>query len=236
MLHTAVVTEVQKQSEQALRLLLTATQEKSTHLVQQVHPAWVEAALPGYAVIASVSGDHRAVARSSLLLVKLYNVKWPSLTALKCKVHRLALLAREPVLRVLASAALYMHRGAVRRCVGREARLALMELVGEPAYVALVNSPDVAGPQAALDITDLHADTWAAEGYRILHRAGIWTCREASVLARLALAPGALDCTSKFVVTTPSNNDLIDFLNKLDALFPEQAWLFGSDMDRALSE
>jgi hypothetical protein len=222
--------------DQMLRRLMTATQEKAARLVQQVHPAWVEAALPGHAALSPVMDGVQAVMRSSFLLAELYKVNWPSLVSLRSKAHRVALLAREPALRVLAAGALYVRRGAVRRCVGREARRALVELVGEAAYVALVNAPDAGGPQAALDTSDLRADVWAAEGYRTLHAAGTWTCRDASILTRLTLAPGALDEQLTPVGTAHLNVDVVDFLNKLDVLFPEQAWLFGSNMDRALSE
>jgi hypothetical protein len=223
-------------SGEVLRQLLLATQQKASHLVEQVHPAWVEAALPDHAALSSALGGTHAVARASVLLADLYKVKWPSLSSLRSKAHRVALLAREPALRVLAAAALYVRRGSVRRCVGREARAALVALVGESAYTALINAPDAGGPQAVLDTSDLRADTWAAEGYRTLHSAGTWSCRDASVLTRLTLAPGALDIRPAPLTTPPLSGDVMDFLNKLDALFPEQAWLFGSDMDRALSE
>jgi hypothetical protein len=217
-----------------LHRLFMAAQHKSAQLAQHMHPAWVTAALPGHGAWAMQDGGGPALVRVSLLLGALYGVHWPGLASLRNRAHRVALLSRPLVLRVLAAAALHVKRGAVRHCVGREVRRCLVELVGEPAYAALLDSPDTSSPPAASSLGDLNPEAWATEGYRALHATSAWTCKDASVIARLALAPGAFD-ESPAAAAAPAQADMTDFLNRLELFFPEQSWLFGSDMDRALS-
>jgi Bacterial type III secretion protein (HrpB4) len=212
--------------------LFALAQRKSARLAQHVHPDWVSAALPGHAAWALQEQCGPALARVSLLLGRLYGVRWPGLVSLRDRAHRVAVLTRPLALRVLATAALYVQRAAVRRCVGRDARQALVDLVGEPAYAALLAAPDAGGPRAEVDLRQHDLDFWAAEGYRALHVAGAWRCKDASVIARLLLAPGAFDGAAP--ADAAPADDMAAFVHQLDSFFPEQSWLFGSDMDRVL--
>jgi Bacterial type III secretion protein (HrpB4) len=225
-----------------LQSLFAAAQSKSLRLAQHVHPAWVAAALPQHSAWALQGHDGPVAQRVSQLLGQLYGVRWPGLHALRWRAHRVALLPRSMVLRVLAGTALYLQRAGVRHCVGRASRLALENMVGAPAMAALLNAPTAghcAGSTTPLDFASLDPELWAAEGYRALHAAGVWTCKDASVIARLTLAPGAFDrptpATAATPDITPSSADLAAYLHQLEHFFPEQSWLFGSNMDRALS-
>jgi hypothetical protein len=225
-----------------LRCLFAAVQTKSSHLAQHIHPAWVSAALPNHGTWALHVQDEPVAQRVSHLLGNLYGVRWPALASLHHRVHRVALLTKPMTLRVLAGAALYLQRGGVRHCVGRQARQALEQMVGVPALAAMLNLPAAdrtTGNAPQLSAADLEPELWAAQGYRVLHAAGVWTCKDASVIARLSLSPGAFDepapATEPKPGLAPTAVDLVAYLNQLEHYFPEQSWLFGSNMDRALS-
>jgi Bacterial type III secretion protein (HrpB4) len=221
----------------SLRRLMRAAHDKSARLAQHMHPQWVAAALPNHVAWAVQGGG--GVFRASLGLAELYGVRWPDLVSLRGRAHRLALLERPATLQVLAAAALYTRRGAVRRCVGRQARQDLVALVGEPAFAALLDMPDTAERHAAQDTPlalDAGAEAWAAEGYRALHASRVCTCKNASVIARLTLSPGALDRSGSISGSSEPllPAEMVAFVQRLETLFPEQSWLFGSDTDRAL--
>jgi Bacterial type III secretion protein (HrpB4) len=219
-----------------LRRLLDAAGHKSAHLATQLHPAWLEAAWPeDWPVAPSSAWGERATRRTSLLLAQVYGVRWPGLVSLRARAHRIVLLAREPLLRVLAAAALYGRSGDVRRCVGRQARDALIALVGEPAYAALLQAPDAGAAVRPIEAADLRPEACAAQGYQLLLACGQWHCRDASLIARLTLPPGAGREAAAQRDTAPSPLQWSGLFGRFDAFFPEQAWMFGSDMDRALS-
>jgi Bacterial type III secretion protein (HrpB4) len=219
-----------------LQRLLGSAQHKSAQLATQVHRGWLEAALPeDYPDGALRAFCDRATTRTALLLAEAYAVRWPSLTSLRRRAHRIALLAREPLLRALAAAAFHGRSGDVRRCVGRQARHALVELVGEPAYAALLQTPDAGGAVRAIEAADLQRDACAAKGYQLLQERGLLSCRDASLITRLSLPPGAVREAAAQPDTPISQVQLSGLFDRFDAFFPEQAWMFGSDMDRALS-
>jgi Bacterial type III secretion protein (HrpB4) len=224
-----------------LQSLFAAAQSKSLRLAQHVHPAWVAAALPHHSAWALQGPDGPVAQRVSQLLGQLYGVRWPGLHSLRQRAHRVALLTRPLALRVLAGAALYLQRAGVRHCVGRASRLALEDMVGAPALAALLNSSTAdhsSSNKNPLGLANLNPELWAAEGYRALHAAGLWTCKDASVIVRLTLAPGAFDEPTQATAATPdiapSTADMAVYLHQLENFFPEQSWLFGSNMDRAL--
>ncbi len=220
--------------EQALRLLFAATDAKSARLIHHIHPAWVQAALPGKATWAT----EQANARISVLLGEAYRVRWPSLDSLRTKAHRLALLGGPQILQILATVWLYLRRAAMRRCVDREVRSSFRAMTGEPAYEALLQAPLSAQALAESDLGNLgslSAEQVAAAGYAALHASGFWTCKDASVIARLSLSPDALDWLDVATDGTRQRGEIAAFLERLPHFFPEQSWMFGSDMDRALS-
>lgn len=220
-----------------LRRLMAAAQAKSEQLICHMHPGWVRAALPGLAdgpLAWPIDVGGRV--RLSAKLAALHQVRWPGLPALRSRLHRVALLGLPLMLRVLAAAALYQHRDAVRHCIGRDARRHLMDLVGGPAHAALLDSPVATDPRTQAQAPGVPmaaaVEVWAAHGYRLLHAQRLWTCPDAAAVARLAFAPGTFEPPGG---STPQPGAMTDFFQRLDIFFPEQSWLFGSDMDRALS-
>jgi hypothetical protein len=173
--------------------------------------------------------------RMSFLLADYYDVQWPSVVFLRSKVNRIALLAAPIVKRVLAAAALYINRGSVRRCIARDDRRALIGLVGESAYAGIRDAPEIKGLQLIAPIKNFQTDLWANQGFELLQASSHSMSAKSSKIAQLILTPNvAKEKTS--IANSPSVcDDLVEFIDKLDIFFPEQAWLFGLDMDQVLS-
>jgi len=109
----------------------------------------------------------------------------PMLTDLAAPAGRMALHAREPLLRRLCALALLSRPGVIRCCVERHARQALEQRLGTIfgllRELAHGGSP-VPGHAAAWTPTQ-----WACAGYADLVRARAWPHRSLRCLARLAL-------------------------------------------------
>jgi hypothetical protein len=221
---------------QNLRQLMCAVQERSTHFVRDIHPQWGSAALPDFDGLLSRCEDGVSITRMSLILADYYNVEWPNLLALRNKVNRIALLAAPAAKRVLAAAALYAGRAGVRRCIARHDRLAMIALVGEPAYVGIRDAPDTGGLQLAMEFNNFQPDTWANKGYGLLQMSDAKMCIKSSRIAQLILNPIETDQKVSEVKPKLGCYDFIEFINQLDIFFPELTWLFGLDMDQVLSE
>lgn len=220
-----------------LRRLLQAADAKAADLASHLHPDWVKAAWQHAGALAARQARRVPPQRQSALLAQIYGLRWPALADLQAPAHRLALLSRAPLLRVLATCALYPRRERVRRSIGRDVRHALLDAIGETAYRQLLDSPapGLANPQP-LSARDLDPERLAAAGYRALCAQGAWTCRSALALTRMSLAPDVLDNAGAAPSSTSRDAGGADAaLQRLPDFFPELAWLFGSDMDRALS-
>jgi hypothetical protein len=199
-----------------------------------MHPDWIEAALPGRVHWALSQAGGAKGGRLSMLLASAYGVAWPDLLTLRHRAHRVALLPMPACKQVLAMVALYAKRGSVRRCVGRTARLSLVAMVGEPAYWALVKTTETHAQAVDHEVAHRSLEECAAHGYRLLNDNGLLTCKKASLITRLTLARDALSAAPLTSRAVP-HHELSDLLHRLDQFFPEHSWLFGSDMDRALS-
>jgi hypothetical protein len=214
--------------------LLRAIDAKSAGLALQVHGGWhagVQAqAWPG----STRPARQRLLVQASQAVATMYGVRWPGLNMLRPRVHRVAVLEREPLLRVLAAAALHAQRFTVRQIVSKAERVRLCAIVGEPAYRALVEStPGGLPAQAGGTVERLGLSELAEAGCRAIATQNLWRCRDVLTLVRLALAP---DTRSVQVSVAPARRGpLMGFEERLDLYFPEFAWLFGSEMDRALS-
>ena len=209
-----------------LRHLMAAARAKSDDLVAQLHPAWVQAAWQRVGFERAPAGGphaHRALAA-------VYGLRWAPLDALRQRAHRIALLPRAQVLRVLAAVALHGQRERVRRSIGRGARQAVIERIGEPAYNELLAAPPAPAAKATpLEPAELDLDYLAAAGCARLGERREWQCRDSLAWVRLALPPSATSTSG----AAPADAD--SPLARLPHYFPEHAWLFGSPMDRALS-
>jgi hypothetical protein len=228
-----------------LRHLLATARAKSADIAAQLHPAWVQAAWQriGFETPPATAGARSEAALGSAL-AGVYGLRWASLAGFQHRAHRIALLPRDQVLRVLAAVALHAERERVRRCIGRGARQAVIERIGEPAYNELLAAPRAAdnGSSGALSAADLDPDRLAAAGYARLSERREWHCRQTLAWVRLALAPGSTQADPSFAspstssAAAPSGSPTGDsMMARLPHYFPEHAWLFGSPMDRALS-
>ena len=225
-----------------LRHLLATARAKSADIAAQLHPAWVQAAWQriGFETPPPAAAGERGASA----LAGVYGLRWASLAGFQHRAHRIALLPREQVLRVLGAVALHAERERVRRCIGRGARQAVIERIGEAAYNELLAAPRINGNPAAgaLSAAELDPERLAAAGYARLSERREWHCKHTLAWVRLALAPGSTQADPAFAFPSasssaaPSTSPPGDsMMARLPHYFPEHAWLFGSPMDRALS-
>jgi hypothetical protein len=216
-----------------LRHALACARAKSADVAAHVHPAWIETAWQRIGIAPPPSPDAAGVARCAIAFASLYGLRWPSLARFERRAHRIALLPRTEILRVLAAVALHDDRERVRRCVERGLRSAIVRLVGEAAYQGLIDAPRrPAWAPTALAAADLDPPRLAAAGYAVLSAQGAWQCRDMLAWVRLALPPAGTDAEAPAWPVLPEPAPVLD---RLSTYFPEHAWLFGSPMDRALS-
>ena len=227
-----------------LRHLLATARAKSADIAAQLHPAWVQAAWQriGFDTPPAGAGTRSEAALASAL-GSVYGLRWASLAGFQHRAHRIALLPRDQVLRVLAAVALHAERERVRRCIGRGARQAVIERIGEAAYNELMSAPRAeAGAAGALSASDLDPERLAAAGYARLSERREWHCKHTLAWVRLALAPASTHSDPSFAFPSTSSSAATStsphgdsMMARLPHYFPEHAWLFGSPMDRALS-
>lgn len=228
-----------------LRHLLATASAKSADIAAQLHPAWVQAAWQriGFDTPPAAAGERGASALASALGA-VYGLRWASLAGFQHRAHRIALLPREQVLRVLGAVALHAERERVRRCIGRGARQAVIERIGEAAYTELLAAPRASdnGAAGALTPAELEPERLAAAGYARLSERREWHCKHTLAWVRLALAPGSTQGAASFASPSTSSSAATStaphgdsMMARLPHYFPEHAWLFGSPMDRALS-
>jgi len=225
-----------------LRHLLATARAKSADIAAQLHPAWVQAAWQriGFETPPPAAAGERGASA----LAGVYGLRWASLAGFQHRAHRIALLPREQVLRVLGAVALHAERERVRRCIGRGARQAVIERIGEAAYNELLAAPRITGNPAAgaLSAAELDPERLAAAGYARLSERREWHCKHTLAWVRLALAPGSTQADPAFAFPSTSSSAAPSasppgdsMMARLPHYFPEHAWLFGSPMDRALS-
>lgn len=225
-----------------LRHLLATARAKSADIAAQLHPAWVQAAWQrvGFETPPPAAAGERGASA----LGAVYGLRWASLASFQHRAHRIALLPREQVLRVLGAAALHAERERVRRCIGRGARQAVIERIGEAAYNELLAAPRTNdhATAGALSAAELEPERLAAAGYARLSERREWHCKHTLAWVRLALAPGSTQAEPAFASASTSSSAAASnpppgdsMMARLPHYFPEHAWLFGSPMDRALS-
>lgn len=167
--------------------------------------------------------------------------------------NRIAIVAPEMLRRLLAARALFNCRDAVRRCVDRHTRCALLEGVGPTAFAALADTPATDGGAADALPEDISPDALARRGWRVIAAEG--ACRNptlrnvielslASVrdeLPRVAdiarLGATQLSCMNGAAGADPlhaareraaGGKDQMDrFFTVAGRMFPELQWLFG---------
>jgi hypothetical protein len=213
-----------------VRQLFDAVRRRSADLADDLHPAVLEQGLTrlGLPTGPVVTGSPKCAAA----LAALYRLQWPSLDRFEAKAHRVALLARQDMLRVLAAVALHSDRGRVRLSIGPGLRALLVERVGENAYRTLLESPSLRmAPVRPFSAAELDADRLAWRGLETLVSIGAWKSRRLLQRVRLAFEPSHAQTVLRIAGTRAQP----EVLERLSSYFPEHAWLFGSPMDRALS-
>lgn len=215
-----------------VRRLLRAALAKSADVPAQLHPAWVQMAWQRVGISAPAGA---ALPGWSTALASVYGLQWTSLSRFQHLPHRIALLPRIELMRVLAALALHLDRERVRRSIGRGLRSAVIERIGDVAYAGVLALPGdgAARSGAGLTMAELDPDRLAARGYAALQDHGHWRSKSALAWVRLALAPAAAASTPMSAGSPAS--DTASALQRLSLYFPEHAWLFGLPMDRALS-
>ena len=240
------------QGSAVLERLFAAVSDKSARFVSNIDCGWVDQVWAGLSAQAAAARDTHADRVSSAALQAAYGVRWPSLTALAQRVHRLAVLPLADVLKVLQAVALYQRRAEVRRCIGRTARLAIIGRVGQAAFDVILAAPGADGSTRPGTHAGTNPDTTASSenetpfhavpahvlarsAFMALESSGLWACCDSHRLVSLCLAPDAVGTALACPPSAAVAANFQPLIHQLDLLFPEHAWLFGCDMDKALS-
>ncbi|SDI39701.1 type III secretion protein (HrpB4) [Paraburkholderia phenazinium] len=159
--------------------------------------------------------------------------------------NRIALVAPELMRRLLAARALFACRDAVRRCVERQTRHALLEGVGATALEALVDTPASQAGAGAVLPEDTSPDALARCGWHVMAAEGacsnptlrnlielsLASMREESTPAADPLRRGADDGAETLhgarAHATASSDEMDRFFTAVGRMFPELQWLFG---------
>lgn len=212
-----------------IRRLVQAASTKAAGVAGQLHPRWVELAWSRIGL--SPTPPTREGER---LLAAVFGLRWAPLSAFAHRANRIALLARDDIVRVLGVVALYADLYRVRRCIAGDVRAALVDRLGDAGYACLMKETadtcECIGDE--LSMADLDAETLAAKGCDALSRAGLWNVPEPLLWVRLALNPDRI-VDDAVQDAPPFDGD--HALRKLPLFFPELQWLFGLPMDHALS-
>jgi len=217
-----------------VRRLVKAAAAKSASVADQLHPAWVQAAWQRIGFAGKPTFSPASMERCSPALASVYGLRFESLARFANRAHRIALLPRKEMMRVLAAIALHANREQVRMCISRNLRAAMVGSVGAEAYAALLEAPPRPGGDAAgpIDADSVHPDRLALDGYTVLSENRAWRCKSTLAWVQLALPPVAIPPASSSSRGAPDPDPVLD---RMPHFFPEHSWLFGSPMDQALS-
>lgn len=215
-----------------VRSLLSAARAKSAALTDQLHPAWLQAAWERVGLPGTPAQSEAAARRTAPLLANVYGLRFDSIGQFAHRAHRIAVLPRSEMIRVLSAIALHADRERVRRSIGRGVRASIVGLIGEAAYAALLEAPPFKGAvTVALNFDALQPDQLASQGYAALRAQRAWHSKQILAWVRMALPP---DGAEKNTARSSASIDTDPVLDRLPTFFPEHSWLFGSPMDRAL--
>ncbi len=207
--------------------LLSAARSKTASIADQVHPDWIRGLCGGLGL-----GNGESVHGKALddALRDTFMLRWPSLSQLTRSAQRISLLSRPEMSRVLAAVALHSGRDSVRRNLNKSHRSQWITAIGEDAYLRLLRLPPRGHQVAEVRLHPL-PHGYAIEGQALLGAAGHWRNRDCVAWIRYALPPFANGGQTS---VDAEHLDPAIFVH-LPFIFPEHAWLFGSDMERTLS-
>jgi Bacterial type III secretion protein (HrpB4) len=207
--------------------LFAAARSKTANVAAQVHPEWILGLCKGLGLGRGESVPGKALDEA---LQGTFMLRWPSLSQLTRSAHRISLLARPDLSRVLAAVALHAARDGVRRSLNKSHRSQWITAIGEDAYLRLLRLPPRGHQLAEVRLHKL-SHGYAIEGQALLGAAGHWRNRDCAAWIRYAIPPPSVPGQPSVDV---GRLDPAIFAH-LPLLFPEHAWLFGSDMERTLS-
>jgi hypothetical protein len=157
--------------------------------------------------------------------------------------NRIAIVAPELLRRLLAARALFACRDAVRRCVDRHTRRALLEGVGATAFAVLADTPATDGGAADELPDDTSPDALARRGWQLIAAEGDCLNPTLRNVVELSLASvsdessqGAdftrldtaqLGSVSSAGSTAAGRDEMNRFFTATGRMFPELQWLFG---------
>lgn len=208
-----------------------AAAEVFASLLERMHPAWAQAM--GFdkgtlAVEATGSRGLRAV-WAEAVAVRL-DLRWPDVSSATEPLHLLWLLPPLQIERVCGARALFACRDALARCVDASVRRSARALVGPAAFEALVAVPaQRTGAVAALG--ELDSGFAAVNGFALLQAGSSWADPRAQRLVQLVLPPLQLAAEPP----APCEAEHALFARHFSTIFPEHAWLFGSNPARTTS-
>lgn len=223
-----------------LRRLFTLANARMASPLRQIDPEWIAGWPVSWrpeAECGDAAAGSRAVLASrhlSALASAALGMRPPALEELRIRANRLALLERADILRVLALVAVESRRDALRHCIDRAGRERIVHIVGAVAFEQLIRASGLSvGDDLPVDWTRLEPTDLAHAGFRLLHRVRPWRHRHPLLAIRLCLPPEG--GTLLFGEGAPAPIADGFFEARILDYFPEFAWLFGSEMDRALS-
>jgi hypothetical protein len=146
--------------------------------------------------------------------------------------HRLVLLERPQLLRVLAARAVFGRHQALRHCIDRQVLDALRLALGSNTLQALqqYDGEPVCGIHQALQKDDIGLPSLVWQGYAGFMQDGMWRDETICPLIRLALPVHAGTHEQEHapaLAGSAARNDSTLFMAGLPTLFPELTCLFG---------
>ncbi|WP_425258738.1 type III secretion protein HrpB4 [Rubrivivax sp. RP6-9] len=200
-------------------------------LPRHLHPGWIDAVGADPALLAAGGPGLLNTA-----LLARFDLRWPDLSAAQHALEIAWLLPPGQLARLCAARALFAVRGALARSVDAGARRRARALVGDSSFEALMAVPqarrDAAAPAAALPGDD--APAVQARGWTLLDQALRWRDARSRRLIELMLPPppSPVRPPASTPVAAPEHAYAAEhaaFAAALHTLFPEHAWLFGSE-------
>jgi hypothetical protein len=203
-----------------------AAAEVFATLLERMHPAWAQAMgldqgkLAGAAPSALGSRAVWAEAVAARL----------DLSAAKEPLQLLWLLPPSQIRRVCSARMVFTCRGALARSVDAQARRSARALVGAAAFEALIAVP----AQRSIGVSALaalEAGFTDIDGFALLQAGSSWSDARAQRLVQLVLPPA--QTVAEAPVRCDAEHAL--FSHHFPTIFPEHAWLFGSNLAHTTS-
>jgi hypothetical protein len=198
-------------------------------LPQRLHPAWIDTVGADPATLAAGGPELLNIA-----LLARFDLRWPDLSAASHALEIAWLLPPAQLARLCAARALFAVRGALARSVDAGARRRARALVGDGSFHGLMAVPqarrDAAAPAPALPGDDTPAVQ--ARGWTLIDQALRWRDARSRRLIELMLPPSPQPARAAPPVPAADRSAAEEhaaFTTALPTLFPEHAWLFGSE-------